>query len=314
MRWIMPQLLACFEAKERPDFDPLIVHIADPGWLDRVVTDVPPLAWTLIEAFWPGPLTVVLPKQEAISDLVTSGLATVGVRQPNHKLALQLIAETGLPIAAPSANLFGRISPTTAQHVADQLNDRIDYILDGGPCTVGVESTVVTIEDGRVIVLRPGGITLEALRRVTPRVEFDDSDGTEKQHASPGRTLQHYAPRTRLVIRSEPGILPQETHLAVGLLAQGAGDHSEFSTIEQLSSDLTTAATRFFAALRRLDEANLDLIVATAFPQQGLGIALNDRLNGLLPVQRFFEQVFEEDLNFDRNLGYNPGPSLRART
>lgn len=267
-----------FAAKQRPDFDPLIVHIAEPDWLDRVVTEVPKLARTLIDAFWPGPLTLVLPKQPAVSDLITSGLSTVGVRQPNHALARQLIAQANVPVAAPSANLFGRISPTTAQHVADQLGERIDYILDGGPCRVGVESTVVTVEDDRVIVLRPGGVTLEDLRRVAGNVEFDDSDGTEKEHASPGRTLQHYAPGTKLVIRDKPEVRPEETHLKVGLLAQGTDQHPDFTVVEQLTADMTQAASRFFAALRRLDAAGLDLIVSTAFPQKGLGIALNDRL------------------------------------
>jgi L-threonylcarbamoyladenylate synthase len=200
------------------------------------------------------------------------------VRQPNHQVARQLIAQANVPVAAPSANLFGRISPTTAQHVADQLGERIDYILDGGPCRVGVESTVVTVENNRIIVLRPGGVTMEDLRQVSADVEFDDSDGTEKEHASPGRTLQHYAPGTKLVIRDTPEIRPEEAHLKVGLLAQGGDQHSDFAVVEQLTADMTQAASRFFAALRRLDEAGLDLIVSTAFPQKGLGIALNDRL------------------------------------
>lgn len=268
-----------FEAKQRPEFDPLIVHIAEADWIGQVVKDVPRVAQTLIDHFWPGPLTLVLPKQECVPDLVSSGLSTVGVRQPNHPIALDLIAKAATPIAAPSANLFGRISPTTAQHVADQLADRIDYIVDGGPCAVGVESTVVTFDNDTVIVLRPGGLTLEQLRAVTPDVVLDSSDGTESEHSSPGRTLQHYAPRTRLVIRETAAAVAGEEPLSLGLLSQQAPvAGTEFAKIEQLGSDLTAAAAQFFAAMRRLDSAGLDLIIATPFPTIGLGVALNDRL------------------------------------
>lgn len=269
-----------FEAKQRPEFDPLIVHIADSSWLDRVVTDVPPLARLLMERFWPGPLTLVLPKLDSVPDLVSSGLDTVGVRQPAHPIAIELIAEAGTPIAAPSANLFGRISPTAAQHVVDQLADRIDYVFDGGSCSVGIESTVVAVDGDRVVVLRPGGLTLEALRGVAPKVEFNDSEDTETQHASPGRTLQHYAPRTALVVRESPTLTDAERHLAVGLLSHNPGEGpAGFAMIERLEPDLPRAAAEFFAALRRLDASQLDLIVATPFPEYGLGIALNDRLN-----------------------------------
>lgn len=268
-----------FEAKQRPAFDPLIVHIADTSWLDRVVTDVPPLARELMDRFWPGPLTIVLPKLEGIPDLVTSGLETVGVRQPANKIARQLIQIADVPVAAPSANLFGRISPTTAAHVSEQLADRIDYVLDGGPCLVGLESTVVTIVDNGVVVLRPGGLTLEQLRTVTPNIRFDPTAGSDEVHASPGRTLKHYAPRVRLIVRASPRPTEEESQLRLGLLTNRTDLVTEaFDWVEQLPPDATGAATQFFAALRRLDDADVDLIIATPFPEHGLGVALNDRL------------------------------------
>ncbi|MFK7817873.1 MAG: L-threonylcarbamoyladenylate synthase [Planctomycetaceae bacterium] len=268
-----------FEAKQRPGFDPLIVHIAERNQVDEVASGVSEIAERLMDAFWPGPLTLVLPRQEAVSDLVTSGLNTVGVRMPDHAMTREVIRTAGVPIAAPSANLFGRISPTTAAHVEEQLADRVDYILDGGPCSVGVESTVVRVQTDEAIVLRPGGLTLEALREVTDRVRLLKADGTETTPASPGRTLQHYAPRTRLVVRREPGISDDERDLKVGLLSAKPAQESDFDVIENLGSDLRTAAANFFAALRRLDAAKLDLIVATPFPDEGLGLALNDRLS-----------------------------------
>ena len=267
-----------FAAKERPEFDPLIVHVADVDWVGRLVAEVPELARKLMDRFWPGPLTLVLPKRDAVPDLVTSGLGSVGIRQPRHKMALEVLREADLPLAAPSANLFGRISPTTATHVADQLADRVDYILDGGSCEVGVESTVVTIAGDDVVVLRPGGVTLEELREVTPSVRFEETDGTETIHVSPGRTLQHYAPQTRLVIRENLVPAAHERGLRIGALSIEPLENDAFAICEQLPNDLVGAAAGFFAALRRLDAADLDLILATPFPNHGLGVALNDRL------------------------------------
>ena len=268
-----------FEAKQRPEFDPLIVHVGNPEWLGRIVSEVPALAKQLIDRFWPGPLTIVLPKRPEVPDLVTSGLGTVGVRQPNHPLALELIRAANIPVAAPSANLFGRISPTTASHVTDQLAERVDYVLDGGPCSIGVESTVVTVSDDSIIVLRPGGLTIELLKTVTERVELVQKAGSNEAHASPGQTLQHYAPRTPLIITESPARPNYPGASQVGLMTNQKTDASGFAVAERLSSSLPEAAAQFFAALRRLDEAGLDLIVATPFANEGLGIALNDRLN-----------------------------------
>lgn len=268
-----------FQAKERPFFDPLIVHIADVSWLPRVVADFPELANKLAQRFWPGPLTLILPKAAAIPDLVTSGLTNVGVRIPQHSVALELLRRSDRPIAAPSANLFGRISPTTAQHVAEQLQDRIDYILDGGPCQVGVESTVLQLSP-RPTLLRPGGVSIEELIEVIGPIEIaaPTDHPVETPQAAPGMLAQHYAPRTPLTLRSgDIGSLQGRW----GILAwQRIPGDTQFAASEVLSpsGDLREAATNFFAALRRLDALNLDGIMAEPVPDIGLGRALNDRL------------------------------------
>lgn len=277
-----------FEAKQRPFFDPLIVHVANCDWMPRVVTDFPPLARRLADRFWPGPLTLLLPRSRAIPDLVTSGLSCVGIRVPRHPFSQQLLLQSDCPIAAPSANLFGRISPTTAEHVADQLADRIDYILDGGPCQVGVESTVLAILPNPQL-MRPGGITQEELESITGPLQvhastdhpLDPADSAAQ--AAPGMLPQHYAPRTALFLlstqRSDSNTVIPPGRLG-GLGFQKVPSGFPFSAHEVLSptGDLRTAAAEFFAALRRLDELGLDAIIAEEFPEVGLGKALNDRL------------------------------------
>lgn len=268
-----------FQAKERPFFDPLIVHVADISWLPRVVAEFPELARKLAQRFWPGPLTLILPKADAIPDLVTSGLTTVGVRVPRHPVALELLRQADRPIAAPSANLFGRISPTTAQHVAEQLQDRIDYILDGGACHIGVESTVLQLSP-RPCLLRPGGISVEELTEVIGLVDIaasTDHPG-ETPQAAPGMLPQHYAPHTSLKLA------PFDTRSANGrwgyLAWQNVPGDVDYVAAEVLSpnGDVREAATNLFAALRRLDGLGLDGIVAETIPDQGLGRAVNDRL------------------------------------
>lgn len=270
-----------FEVKARPRFDPLIVHVPDIAAAEKLVTEFPQAARRLAEAFWPGPLTIVLPKQDIVPDIVTSGLPTVAIRVPDHEMPQALLRETGLPIAAPSANPFGRLSPTTAEHVRAQLGEAVDFILDGGPCRVGVESTVVQVRDGEVVLLRPGGVTVEELEAVAGAVTIpaaDDHPSTAAQ-PSPGTLPQHYAPRTPLQLG--PCDRDALAGRRVGLLClTRPAETSSYAVVEVLSEsgDLREAAANFFAALRRLDATGLDGIVAELFPDVGLGRALNDRL------------------------------------
>ncbi len=267
-----------FAAKERPFFDPLIVHLADIDWWPRVASEFPPAARRLAERFWPGPLTLILPKVDGVPDLVTSGLPSVAVRVPDHPLTRQVLRLANVPVAAPSANPFGRLSPTTAEHVRQQLGDRVDAILDGGPCRVGVESTILRVEGDQVTQLRPGGIPLEEIESLVGPVEHGAGQLSEKP-AAPGMLASHYAPRTPLVVvREIPTVLPWRR---TGLLVLSVDKMPPgFAAVEVLSGtgDLVVAAANFFQALHRLDAAGLDGIVAVRFPDQGLGRALNDRL------------------------------------
>lgn len=266
-----------FEAKERPLSDPLIVHLPDLGWLERL-SRPSDLARTLAERFWPGPLTMVLPRREIVPDLVTAGQDTVAVRMSAHPVFQRVVEALGKPVAAPSANRFGRISPTTASHVVSELDGRIPLILDGGPCTHGIESTIVLVRAQGVEILRHGPITAEQL------AEFGPVLSPRSDVAVPGHLKSHYAPRTPLVIfHALPGDGLNHDHgdwpTRTGLLAwQGKG--RGFALVEHLSHEmnLREAAANLYGAMRRLDEAGLDLIVAEAVPETGLGVAIMDRL------------------------------------
>lgn len=266
-----------FEVKNRPQFDPLIVHVADMRQADILVQKFPDKALKLVEKFWPGPLTVVLPKSPMVPDIVTSSMPTVAIRVPNHPMALELIRESGRPIAAPSANLFGAVSPTTAEHVRKSLGKKVQMILDGGPCGVGVESTIVSFMEKEPMLLRPGGVPLEEIQNLIGQVRVQTT-AAEKPLA-PGQLPQHYAPRTPLVLDASLENLPEGKK--IGLLAfQEPRDPTPFTAVEILSKsgDLREAAANLFAAMRRLDESGLDLIVAHPVPHEGLGRAINDRL------------------------------------
>ena len=267
-----------FAVKERPAFDPLIVHVVNRDMLARIVTEIPTIAETLIAQFWPGPLTLILPKREEVPDLVTSGLPHVAVRMPRHPLTLQLLREADCPLAAPSANLFGRVSPTTATHVAEQLGDRINWILDGGPCAIGVESTVLDLTGSRPRILRPGGITHEALAEFLDNLEELPHSSTEQVSASPGQLPSHYAPRVPLYLTTEKSAWPHSERC--GYLAFSSPPSGNWQAVEVLSprGDLNEAAAALFAALRRLEAANITWIAAELAPPHGLGRAINDRL------------------------------------
>ncbi|RLS57318.1 MAG: threonylcarbamoyl-AMP synthase [Planctomycetota bacterium] len=271
-----------FEVKGRPTFDPLIVHVPTLDAVDEIVSSFPPAARSLATHFWPGPLTLVLPKAAQIPDLVTAGLPSVAVRIPAHPFARELLERLALPVAAPSANLFGRVSPTTAAHVADQLGDQLDWILDGGPCSVGVESTVVSFaEAGVPCLLRPGGISLEALEAVIGPVNWPQpitSEHPAVAQLAPGTLPQHYAPLTTISLGDLSQTIPPGK---IGALAfQSCPRPERFAVVEILSplGDLAEAAAQLFAAMRRLDCAGLDAIIAERVPDYGLGRAINDRL------------------------------------
>lgn len=271
-------VLRIFEAKGRPQFDPLIVHADCAEHAFALASHVPDIARRLAERFWPGPLTLVLAKRAIVPDLVTSGMPTVALRVPAHPIALELLRGFGKPIAAPSANKFGRISPTTAEHVRTEFGDELELILDGGPCRTGVESTIVSLVGPHPTLLRAGGTPSELLEHFLPQLELPSSD--PEHPLAPGQLPSHYAPRTPLLIggRNSPRDLQGRQ---VGFLGVGpARATSGYAHVEWLSQtgELRQAAASLFAAMRRLDALGLDCIVAELAPERGLGCAINDRL------------------------------------
>lgn len=270
-------VLTIFRVKNRPSFDPLIVHTDSLDKLDRFVTHIPEPARRLAEMFWPGPLTLLLPKRDLIPDLVTAGLPTVAIRIPRHPLTLALLRSLDFPLAAPSANPFGYISPTTAQHVADQLGDQIPYILDGGSAAIGLESTIIGFEDDQLTVFRLGGMGLEQLEAVVGPVSIRTHSTSNP--AAPGMLSSHYAPRKPLILLA-PGESPKPAE-HVGALAfrePFGGIDSRFQRVLSPTGDLNEAAKNLFAHLRMLDSLPIDTIYAEQVPNQGLGGAINDRL------------------------------------
>jgi L-threonylcarbamoyladenylate synthase len=268
-----------FEVKRRPYFDPLIIHVADSVDVEKLVKEIPSNVKKLIERFWPGPLTVVLLKKESVPDIVTAGLPTIAVRMPDHPIALSLIEMADCPIAAPSANPFGYLSPTKAEHVRDQMGSQIDFILDGGPCKVGVESTIVSFFEKRPKLLRPGGVPLEEIESIIGKVE--NSPISEERPSAPGMLPRHYAPRTPVLLDWSEKNIAAYGDKRLGFLAFREPKHFlKFIHIEVLSKrgDMREAAANLFAAIRQLDALNLDLIVAEPIPEIGLGRAIMDRL------------------------------------
>ncbi len=274
-----------FEAKERPRFDPLIVHLPNREWLERIVR-LPEkdreLIFRLADKFWPGPFTMILPKLEIVPDIVTAGLDTVAVRLSAHPVFAQIASALDKPLAAPSANRFGRISPTTAQHVFDELDGRIPLIIDAGPAEHGIESTIVAVRDGGIEILRRGPITAEQLRGIGFQPALHQQNTDAAIVAAPGQLPSHYAPKTllRLIDNAETYSPPKNQR--VGFLAWSGRVTSRagFVAIRNLSArqDLREAATNLFRHLRELDALGLDLIVAERIPSRGLGAAIMDRL------------------------------------
>lgn len=271
-----------FAVKARPHFDPLIVHVASAEAARKLWKATPEIADKLIARFWPGPLTLILPKTKSIPDLVTAGLPTVAVRMPDHSVALQIISAAGCPVAAPSANRFGHTSPTTAQAVEEELGPEM-LVIDGGPTRVGIESTVLAFEEAGPVLLRPGGVTLEQLTAVVGPVAVRARQ--QASPASPGLLDRHYAPATPLYILDRPDGIdgrwePASRKIGALLLAPWILPFPVASAqILSQRGDLVEAASKFFQALRKLDKEGLDCIVASPIPAHGLGRALMDRLS-----------------------------------
>jgi L-threonylcarbamoyladenylate synthase len=279
-----------FIAKERPNWDPLIVHISSRAMLDEVAT-VPQQAEALIDAFWPGPLTLLLPRTKKIPDAVTAGRPLVGVRMPTHPIALALIEAAGVPIAAPSANRFGRTSPTTATHVLEDLDHRIDAILDGGPTTVGVESTVLDPNQSPMILYRPGAITAAMLEPIGGPVTLyqppQQTTAEPQSLPSPGVGIRHYAPHAQLIlVDSEAELNFHLTQSATDeksigiMLPQGwamPNDHAETFPWGRID-DPASLAQSLFAGLRELDRRGVAIILCPLPQPEGLGLAIRDRL------------------------------------
>jgi len=269
-----------FEAKGRPRFDPLIIHLPDPGWLEKVADPLKQdrqLVSSLAEKFWPGPFTMVLPKRDIIPEIVTAGLETVAVRISAHPIFSEIVSAFGKPLSAPSANRFGRISPTTAKHVLDELNGHIPLIIDGGPTTHGIESTIVAVHDGKIDILRRGPITSEQLSKFG---EVGIATVREKISV-PGQLPSHYAPKTPLRIVDNLKSFTPMTNERCALLAWTPIKNDErFVAIRNLSRQqhLREAAANLFRYLRELDALDVDLIVAERVPGEGLGAAILDRL------------------------------------
>lgn len=271
---------AVFAIKNRPHFDPLIVHLPHREAAALYTVDLDPRALALMERFWPGPLTLVVKKRPLIPDLVTAGLDTVALRVPAHPVALALLQTAGVPIAAPSANPFGYVSPTTAFHVQELLGDAIDVILDGGPCSIGVESTVCALTDETPVILRPGGVAVEDIEALIGPVALPV--GMHPDARSPGTLPRHYSPHVPVVLLPPGEPIPRPpAGERVGLLSFTLPFGVEgYTVVEVLSptGDLHQAAANLFAALRRLDRAGLDRILVEPVPESGIGRAIMDRL------------------------------------
>lgn len=277
-----------FEAKKRPFEDPLIVHIAQKEDLYKLTEDIPDSALKLADEFWPGPLTLVLKKSKNIPDIITAGLDTVAIRVPADKVALAFIKFSETPIAAPSANLFGRPSPTTAQHVLDDLNEKIDIVIDGGRALIGVESTILDLTQNPPVVLRPGGVSIEKLKKVVKGVEIYKQD----KILSPGMYPRHYSPKAKVMLVEGNGNAQVEQvknlasrfnlqDLSVGILAKEENiDKYNGFKVKSIGqgNDLAVCASNLFSVLREFDKEGVDIVIAESVKEEELGLAIMNRL------------------------------------
>ncbi len=265
-----------FEAKNRPHFDPLIVHVSSISEVSKYVEEISELASNLMEHFWPGALTILLPKKSCIPDLTTSGLTEVGIRIPNHALTLELLRSLPFPLAAPSANPFGYISPTSAGHVEDQLGEKIPYILNGGNCSLGIESTVLRVRHDEIEILRLGGISVEDLQRFTSNIHIQQHSSSSP--AAPGMLTSHYAPRKPVFVGDIRALMHDLASQKIGVLSFKEDFQVESQRILSPNGNFAEAASNLFAYLRELDQMNIDVILAEFLPDENLGRAINDKL------------------------------------
>jgi len=268
-----------FKVKNRPQFDPLIVHVANLQQAITLVEFIPEKAEKLISQFWPGPITLLLKKKSHVPDLVTSGMDTVGIRCPDHPLTKSLLESLPFPLAAPSANPFGYVSPTQPKHVNDQLGENINYILDGGACKVGLESTIVGFENKLPTVYRLGGLSIEAIEKTIGSVDIQLN--TSSNPKAPGQLKSHYAPRKKVIWGSIAELLKQYPTQKTGALVfknMITGIDPSNQIVLSADGNLEEAAKHLFAALRNLDHRDIEVILAEAVPDLGLGKAINDRL------------------------------------
>lgn len=269
-----------FELKQRPLFNPLIVHIHSIAQLDSFVSEIPEQAVKLAQHFWPGPLTMVLKKKPSVPDLVTANKDTVAVRMPNHPVALSLLKQLPFPLAAPSANPFGRISPTTAAHVDGYFGADLKMVLDGGECQKGIESTIVGFENGEPVIYRLGSISQEDLEEIIGSISVKNK--SESTPVAPGMLSRHYAPMTKTILVDNLQLsIAENSYKRLGLLSFDQiieHDSIQHAIVLSPSGNLSEAMANLYAALHELDKKELDLIIAEKLPETGLGKSINDRL------------------------------------
>ena len=268
-----------FEIKQRPFFNPLIVHIKSIDYLDKIAKDIPAKALELGNHFWPGALTLVLPKKDIVPNIVSANKETVAVRIPSHPITLQLLNRLDFPLAAPSANPFGYISPTKASHVEKQLGRKIPFILDGGSCEKGIESTIIGFENGEPILYRVGAISKEEIEKYIGKIELKNNATTAPE--APGMLSKHYSPKTKLIVSNTiSSSINEYKNDNVGFLLFSESTILQKGKFIKLSKkdDLDEAAQNLYDAMHELDASGFDFIIAEKFPNRGLGISINDRL------------------------------------
>ena len=266
-----------FQVKNRPSFDPLITHISNFNQLGPLVIEIPEIVNKLTSTYWPGPLTIILPKSDKINDLISSGLNTAAFRVPNHPITQSLLSKIDFPLVAPSANPFTYVSPTTAQHVVDQLGDKVDYILDGGPCQVGLESTIVSFKNSKPKILRLGGLSVEDIEKVIGKIDIQTHSSSKPE--APGMLTSHYSPGIKMLIGDINQLIKENNGKKIGIISYKKSFPNYINSVLAPSGNLAEAAQNLFKSLRWMANQPIELILTEHVPNQGLGLAINDRLN-----------------------------------